>query len=61
MAAEIVKKNGRKVLIQLELELSDNMLSSEEAIQQGVNEVGLLSTQYLLSQFDTDGTPIEVE
>jgi len=60
MAAEIVKKDGRKVLIQLELELSDNMLSSEEVIQQGVNEVGLLATQYLLGQFDTDGTPIEV-
>ena len=36
------------------------MLSSEEAIQQGVNLAGLLATEHSLSRFDTDGTPIEV-
>ena len=61
MVAEIIKKSESKVLIQLEIELSGDMLESEEAIQRGVNEAGLLATQYLLSRFDTDGTPVEVE
>jgi hypothetical protein len=37
------------------------MLSTEEAIQQGLNQAGLLATDYALSRFDTDGTPIEID
>jgi hypothetical protein len=60
MAAEIIKTNGSKILIQLELDLNRDMLASEEAIQRGLTEAGILASEYLLSQFDTDGTPIEV-
>jgi len=35
--------------------------STEEAIQQGVNQAGLLATRHALSRFDTNGDPIEVD
>jgi hypothetical protein len=37
------------------------MLSTEEVIQQAINQVGLLATDCALSRFDTDGTPIEID
>jgi hypothetical protein len=61
MAAEIVKKCSQSVSILLTISLCDDMLSTEEAIQRGVNQAGLLATDYALSRYDTDGTPIEVE
>ena len=61
MEAKIIKSGSKRITIQLEIELEDEMLSSEEAIQRGVNQAGLLATQYALSQFDTDGCPIEVD
>ena len=69
MNAEIINKSSESVTIQVTIHISDSMLSTEEAIQKGVNQAGLLATEYLycvrstryaLSQFDTDGTPIEV-
>ena len=36
------------------------MLEAEEAIQDGLNEVGLLATEEKLKRFDTDGSPIQV-
>ena len=61
MEANIIKTDFQSVTIQVTIQLSDDMLSTEEAIQKGVNQAGLLATEYALSQFDTDGTPIEVE
>ena len=60
MEAEIIKKDFESITLQLTIPLSADMLSSEEAIQQGVNLAGLLATEHSLSRFDTDGTPIEV-
>ena len=60
MDAKIEKKEGRRITIQIDIELCDKMLDTEEAIQRGLNEAGLLATEYALSEFDTDGTPIEV-
>ena len=60
MEAKIIKSGSKRITIQLEIELEDEMLSSEEAIQRGVNQAGLLATQYALSQFDTDGSPIQI-
>jgi len=37
-----------------------SMLEREELIQQGVNQAGQLATEYALSQFDTDGSPLTV-
>ena len=60
MESEIIKVESDSITIQVTIPLSDDMLSTEEAIQQGVNHAGLLATQHALSRFDTDGTPIEV-
>ena len=61
MEAEIINKCSESVTIQVTIPLSGDMLSTEETIQKGVNQVGLLATEYALSQFDTDGTPIEID
>ncbi|MDR0796361.1 MAG: ISKra4 family transposase, partial [Tannerella sp.] len=61
MEAKIIKTSAKRITIQLEIDLEDEMLSSEEAIQQGVNQAGLLATHYSLSRFDTDGSPILID
>jgi hypothetical protein len=60
MDAEIIKSDSKSITIQVTIALDNDMLYSEEAIQQGVNQVGLLATQHSLSLFDTDGTAISV-
>jgi hypothetical protein len=60
MEAEIIKKDSKSITIQVTIPISEDMLSSEEAIQQGVNQAGLLATQHALSQHDTNGDPIKV-
>ena len=60
MGAEIIKSDSEIVTIQVTITLTNDMLSSEEAIQQGLNQAGLLATEYSLSRFDTDGTAISV-
>ena len=37
------------------------MLNSEEQIQLALNQAGLLATETALTQFDTDGSPIELD
>jgi hypothetical protein len=61
MEASIISKGSKSVTIEVTIPLSNDMLSTEEAIQQGVNQAGLLATEYALSRFDTDGTPIEID
>jgi len=61
MEAEIIKTDSKSITIQVTIALCEEMFDTEETIQQGVNQAGLLATQYALSQFDTDGSPIEVD
>jgi hypothetical protein len=61
MEAEIIKKDATGITIHVSILFTADMLSSEEAIQQGVNLAGLLATEHALRRFDTDGTPIKVE
>ena len=61
LEAAVLKKDSSSITLQLTIPLSSDMLSSEEAIQEGVNLAGLLATEHSLSRFDTDGTPIEVD
>jgi len=58
MSARIVKKNGSKVTIEIDMELNGNMLSQEEAIQLALNEAGKLATRTAIENFDTDGRSI---
>ena len=61
MAAKIIRKEGKKLIIEITVDLEDSMLDSEEAIQAVVNEAGSLATEEALQQFDTQGEAIEIE
>jgi hypothetical protein len=61
MAAKIIRKEGKKLIIEITIDLEDSMLDSEEAIQAVVNEAGSLATEEALKQFDTQGEAIEIE
>lgn len=60
MTVEVISRENEKVTIQLEIDLSGQMLDIEEAIQDAVNSVGRLATKEKLEQYDTDGSPIKV-
>jgi hypothetical protein len=60
MAAKIVDRTESSVRIEVEIPIGHSMLHTEEDILEGVNEVGRLATEETLSQFDTDGSPIEM-
>lgn len=60
MPAAVVARSETTITIQVEVSFGPSMLESEEAIQQGLNEAGVLATQELLQRFDTDGSPIQV-
>jgi hypothetical protein len=61
MAAKIIRKEGKKLIIEITIDLEDSMLDSEEAIQAVVNKAGTLATEEALKQFDTQGEAIEIE
>jgi hypothetical protein len=55
----MVDTDSNSITIQIKTPLSSKgMLPTEENIQRGMNRAGLLATQYALSQYDTDGSPI---
>jgi len=56
----IIEKDSKGIIIQISIPFCKDMLLSEEVIQQGVNQVGTVATEYALSVFDTDGSPIQV-
>src|SRR3954447_24666528 len=60
MAATIIERQENAVTIQISIELSRSMLETEEAIQQALNQAGMLATAEALKQFDTDGSPIVI-
>jgi hypothetical protein len=61
MDARIVKNTGNRITIEIDIPTTGkDMLTQEEAIQMAVNDAGKLATEYVLSQYDTDGTPIGV-
>jgi len=50
-----IRKEGKKLIIEITVDLEDSMLDSEEAIQTVINEAGSLATEEALKQFDTHG------
>jgi hypothetical protein len=60
MAAVVVQRQDNSVTIQIQVRLSRSMLETEEAIQQALNEGGVLATTEALKQFDSDGSPLEI-
>src|SRR4051812_10636952 len=59
MAATIVERQENSVTIQIRIPLTRSMLDTEEAIQEALNEAGVLASGEALKQFDTDGSPLE--
>lgn len=61
MSSKLIKQEGNKLILQLEVELDpSSMLNSEEQIAQALNEAGVDLSQAALKQFDTNGEAIEV-
>src|SRR3954467_8117313 len=58
MSATIIERQETSVTVQVTVPLSRSMLDTEEAIQQGLNQAGVLATAEALKQFDTDGSPL---
>jgi hypothetical protein len=58
MSATIIERQENTVTIQVSISLSRSMLDTEEAIQQALNQAGVLATAEALKQFDTDGSPL---
>lgn len=60
MSSEIISQVGNELVMQVTISLSGSMLEVEEKILRACNEVGALSTEKALSQFDADGSPIVI-
>ena len=58
MSATIIERQEASVTIQITIPLSRSMLDTEAAIQQSLNEAGVLASGEALKQFDTDGSPL---
>src|SRR4051812_50224142 len=57
MSATIIERQENSVTIQVTIPLSRSMLDTEGAIQQALNQAGVLATAEAPKQFDTDGPP----
>lgn len=60
MSAQVTRQIKDSITIEVTLPLAGSMLQAEEAIQDALNEVGLLATEKNLQRFDTDGSPIQL-
>ncbi len=60
MGAQLVSVEGTQVKIEMTIELSRSMLTSEENIQSSLNEAGNIATGAALKYLDTDGSNIEI-
>jgi len=60
MGAQLVNFEGSQVTLEVTIDLSCSLLTSEEIIQQSLNEAGCIATEAALKYLDTDGSAIEV-
>jgi hypothetical protein len=58
MSATLIERRDDAVLLQIRIPLSRSLLDTEGAIQEALNDAGLLATTEALRQFDTDGSPL---
>ena len=62
MDVKVIKQESTKLTLQIEIDLAEgSMLQSENQIQAALNAAGLEATKVALQQFDTNGSPIDVE
>lgn len=57
---KIIEKDNKTITIQFEVPILNSMIKTEEAIQKALNDCGNEITKELLSDFDTNGSSIEV-
>lgn len=60
MGAQLLSIDGSQVTIEVTIDLSRSMLTSEENIQQNLNDAGCIATVAALKYLDTDGSAIEI-
>jgi hypothetical protein len=60
MGAQLLSIEGSRVKIEVTIDLSRSMLTSEENIQQTLNETGCIATEAALKYLDTDGSEIDI-
>src|SRR5262249_29940259 len=60
MNATIIARTPTAFTLQVEIPYNGSMLDFEEALQDRLNEAGVVATAEGLRQFDTDGAPITV-
>jgi hypothetical protein len=60
MSATLIDRQENSVTLQITIPLTRSMLDTEEAIQQALNQAGVLATAEALKQFDTDGSPLQI-
>jgi hypothetical protein len=60
MGAQLQSITGSQVTIEVTIDLSRSMLTSEENIQQSLNDAGCIATAAALKYLDTDGGAIEI-
>jgi hypothetical protein len=60
MGAQLLRIEGSQIKIEVTIDLSRSMLTSEENIQQTLNETGCIATAAALKYLDTDGSAIDI-
>lgn len=60
MGAQLLRIEGSQVKIEVTIDLSRSMLTSEENIQQTLNQTGCIATAAALKYLDTDGSAITI-
>lgn len=60
MGAQLLSIEGSQVRIEVTIDLSRSMLTSEENIQQSLNETGCIATAAALKYLDTDGSELNI-
>jgi hypothetical protein len=60
MSAAIVARSETSSTVQVEIPYASSMLDVEQAIQDRLNQAGVVATQEALQRFDTDGSPIVI-
>ena len=61
MEERIISKNENELIVQFKIQLDSSMMKTEENIQQALNQAGCLATKTVLSSFDSNGDPINVD
>jgi hypothetical protein len=58
--ATIISRDGTKIKIEVEVDISGSMFEMENKILNACNEVGLVATEQAIESFDTDGSEIKI-